>query len=524
MGDTFQTIVEKGKAGYPAIYLHTPELALTVGDVKRAAKELKRKVYTWTFGKGLFLDAGNGKLQKLEETETPPGLMSVLPKIEQDSIIILKHFHHYMVDFSIQAPLLDIIPEFKLTRRMLAIISPVLTLPPEMEKEIALVELDLPSKESLDKVLDGIVTATNAALGKKGDVTPSADIRKRLIEASTGLTTSEAESAFALALVRGKGNADKWDPNVVMEEKCAALKKSGLLTYYPPTNKGMSVIGGMYNLKEWVKKRKMAFTEKAKAFGLDAPKGLLMVGPPGAGKSLGAHAIADELNLPLLRCDMGAIFAGLVGASEANARKVLQVSQAVAPCILWMDEIEKGFAGASAGSLDSGVGSRVLGTFLTAMSEGIPGVFVYATANDVTALPPELLRKGRFDEMFSVMLPTAKERKEIFEIHIKKRGREALMPKLQIETAIEMTKGYSGAEIEAVVSEAMYSAFFAGADLNMLDLQEACESTVPLSKTMKAQLDKLEEWCVGRTRPANTTETVSVTGGLKEGRVVGTPS
>jgi len=304
-----------------------------------------------------------------------------------------------------------------------------------------------------------------------------------------------------------------------MEEKCAALKKSGLLTYYPPTNKGMTAIGGMQNLKEWVQKRKLAFTEKAKAFGLDSPKGLLMVGPPGAGKSLGAHAIADELGLPLLRCDMGAIFAGLVGASEANARKVIQVSKAVAPCILWMDEVEKGFAGSGAGSLDSGVGARVLGTFLTEMAEGMGGVFVYATANDVTSLPPELLRKGRFDEMFSVNLPTPKERKEIFEIHVKKRGREAKIPKLQLETAVEMTEGYSGAEIEAIVSEAMYSAFFAGADLNMLDLQEACKATVPLSTTMKKELDRLQEWCKGRTRPANTTEGPKVT--VTEGRVVG---
>jgi SpoVK/Ycf46/Vps4 family AAA+-type ATPase len=264
----------------------------------------------------------------------------------------------------------------------------------------------------------------------------------------------------------------------------------------------------MQVLKDWVGKRKGAFTEKAREFGLPFPKGLLSVGPPGSGKSAGARAIADELGLPLIRVDMGAIFGGLVGESESNARKVISTLEAVAPCVAWLDEIEKGFAGSIGGALDSGVGARVLGTFLTWMQEKKAPVFVYATANNVRFLPPELLRKGRFDEMFSVMLPNSEERKEIFKIHINRIGRAALVEKGTIDVGIlsSRTKGFSGAEIEAVVKEALFSCFADGKELNMVDLQEAISSTAPLERIMKDEIEALIKWCEGRTRMANLPE------------------
>jgi SpoVK/Ycf46/Vps4 family AAA+-type ATPase len=218
--------------------------------------------------------------------------------------------------------------------------------------------------------------------------------------------------------------------------------------------------------------------------------------------------------LPLLRLDMGKMFGSLVGQSEANIRMAVQVAEALSPCILLIDEVEKGMAGASAGSLDSGVGARVLGTILTWMQEKTTPVFVYATANDVTMLPPEFLRKGRFDEMFSVNLPNQKERKEILDIHIRKRHRGAIIDSGKLDIAHfanEATEGFSGAEIEAGIVEAMYAAFDAGKDLNAFDLQESFDSTLPLSKTMKEKLDKLAAWCKDRTRPANTIESTSPT-------------
>ena len=213
--------------------------------------------------------------------------------------------------------------------------------------------------------------------------------------------------------------------------------------------------------------------------------------------------------MPLLRLDMGKMFGSLVGQSEANIRMAIQVAEALAPCILWVDEVEKGLAGANAGALDSGVGARVLGTILTWMQEKTSAVFVYATANDVTMLPPEFLRKGRFDEMFSVNLPTKKERREILDIHIRKRSRGHLIDNNKIDLnhfSGDTLEGFSGAEIEAGIVESLYAAFDAGKDLNSYDLQESFDSTLPLSKTMREKLDKLAAWCKDRTRPANASE------------------
>ena len=371
--------------------------------------------------------------------------------------------------------------------------------------------MDLPDRTELAEVLDGIA----ANITK-----PKPEIREKLIEAALGLTTTEAENAFSLAAIRPnldekykkKDGEFVWDPAVVMSEKCETAKKTGVLTYYPPTNEGMSQIGGMQLFKNWVAKRAESWSPKAKEFGLPIPIGVIMLGVPGTGKSIGARATADAFNLPLIRVDMGAIFGGLVGQSEANARMVIRFLEAVSPCVAWLDEIEKGFAGSTGGQLDSGVGARVLGTFLTWMSDKTKPVFVYATANNVAALPPELLRKGRFDEMFYVALPNKQERKEIFKIHITKMGRGALIGnKIDIDALAGETPGFSGAEIQASIREAMYDSFAAGKDLNMFDLREAITNVVPLEKLMKVDIELLANWCKDRTRPANARELQEIT-------------
>lgn len=498
-GDTTESVItEKTKAGYPALYMISAEDQRSIGEIKRAAKNGNRKAYVWTFGKGLADESG----KVAPDTETPPAAIEKMMSLPPKSIVILRHFHHFMEDPQVQAGLLDLIPQFKVSQKMLVILTPVLRIPLELEKEVTLVETKLPDKAALGKVLDGILTASKIT----GDKAPDEETREKLLEAARGLTTSEAESALSLSYVRPKMKNEKlWDPSVVMNEKCAALRKSGLLTYYPPGKEGMGQMGGMEILKHWVSKRKSAFTDDAAKFGLPFPKGILLVGPPGAGKSLGAKAISEELGLALLRCDMGRIFAGLVGASEENARRVIQIAEAVAPCVLWLDEIEKGFAGASGnGSLDSGVGARVLGTILTWMQEKTEPVFIYATANNVDALPPELLRKGRFDEIFAVHLPSQKEREDIFRIHIAKRGREKLLgKKIDVKSMAKNCKGFTGAEIEAVINDALFSAFSAGKDLNSVDIEEAIKHTKPLSEMMKPQIDRMVEWCKGRARSAN---------------------
>jgi SpoVK/Ycf46/Vps4 family AAA+-type ATPase len=495
---TARAIIEKVKAGYPALYLQSSEYMRSLQEIRLAAKETNRELWVWTLSKGLMKE---GTAKVADDTDGPSNALDFMMKINNKSVVAMPLMHHFLEDPGIQAKIIDLIHHYKASQKTVVIISPVVKLPPEVEKEFALVEMTLPGPDELNSVIQGIIDGTKL----KGDSVPNAEMRKHLIEAALGLTTSEAENAFTLSYVRSKmNNSEKrWDPAVVMEEKCQTLKKTGLLTYYPPQGNGLKQVGGMANLKEWISKRKQAFTDKAKEYGLPSPKGILMVGPPGSGKSLGAKAISEELGLPLLRCDMGRIFAGLVGASEENTRRVIQTAEAVAPCVLWLDEIEKGFAGSGAGNLDSGVGARVLGTFLTWMQEKTSAVFVYATANNVSALPPELLRKGRFDETFSVLLPNEDERREIFHIHLAKRGREKVIKTLNMDGLIKDTEGFSGAEIEAVINEAMFTAFSANREPGMIDIQMAVDETVPLSEMMKSQIEAMQEWCKGRTRPAN---------------------
>jgi len=502
VNSTKATLIEKAKAGYPAIFLRSSEYTRSFKEIEAMAGEVKRDYLIWTLTKGIKMNSGSGSY--VPETESPGGVLDYLMamKANKSVIAVLPLMHHFLDDPGVQSRLIELIPIFKSTGRMLVIVSPVLKLPMEVEKDFAVVDMTLPDKEELGHVLDAIVTNITG----KTDMKPPEDVRKHLIEASQGLTTTEAENALALCVIRTKkaGGTEKWDPSFVMEEKCSTLKKTGLLTYYPPGKAGLSQIGGMANLKTWISIRKDAFTEEAATYGLDPLKGILMVGPPGSGKSIGARAISEELGLPLLRCDMGRIFAGLVGASEENARRVIETAEAVSPCVLWLDEIEKGFAGSGGGSLDSGVGARVLGTFLTWMQEKKSQVFVYATANNVSALPPELLRKGRFDETFSVLLPSNEERVEIFNIHLKKRKRLEAFKKGDISLFAAETEEFSGAEIEAIVNEALFTAFSnKRRQMASEDVLAAIKSTVPLSKMMKREIEAMQEWCKSRTRPAN---------------------
>lgn len=502
---TAKKIVEMAKAGYPALYLLTPEDGRAMTEIKKAASDLSRNIFTWTLGRGVVDESSEKNRKPIDDTETPNGLLSWLPKMKAQSILVLRLFHHFLEDPLVQSSILDILPQFKnASQRQIIITTPVQKIPQEIEKEIALIEMVLPDKEALGEVLDSIVKGS----GLKGDTVPNEELRKQLVTNASGMTTGEAENAFALALIRGKGTAKKWDPDVVMTEKCATLKKTGLLEFIPTTKNGMGNVGGMKNLKGWAKRRKKAWSQEAKDFGLDKPKGILMVGIPGTGKSLASKALAQEWGLPLLRLDMGKMLGSLVGQSEANMRMALQIMEAVQPCIGWIDEVEKGLAGSgSGGSLDSGVGARILGTLLTWMQENDAEVFICATANDVSSLPPELLRKGRFDEMFSVMLPNDEERKEIFRIHLEKRGRGKLigtgLDKLSLDQLVKRSEGFSGAEIEAVVKEALITAFDSGRDLKQEDLINVIDDTVPLSKSMGEKLGRMIEWCKDRTRSAN---------------------
>lgn len=515
-----EALVEKGRAGYAALYLVSGEDQRAMGEIKRAAEVLKRKLYYWIDARGLQED-GKPEGTYVTETDSQYNVVSSLiatdgqgnnrkPRIPNNSIVVLRGFHHHIKDPVIQASLFEALPKYKLTSRMVIVLSSVLTLPPELEKEFALVEMGLPNEEILNTVLQGIIDHTDL----KTDEKPDDERRKELVDAAKGLTTQEAENALALSMVRPKmakkKGKDLWDPSIVLSEKCLALRKNGLLEYIPlDESRGLQSVGGLDHLKEYVAPLQRAFTKEALDFGLSYPKGLLVVGVPGTGKSLCAKAISVALRHPLLKLDMGKIYQSLVGSSEANIRNAIQVAEAIAPCVLWMDEIEKGLAGASAGALDSGVSARVLGTILTWMQEKTSPVYVYATANNVGMLPPEVLRKGRFDEIFSVDLPTARERKEILRIHLERRRRGHLTGSLSENKidldhfAGETTEGFTGAEIEGCLEQALRVCFHNHRDLNLMDLQAVFDDTQPLSRIMQRQIQEMRDWCAAHTRPAN---------------------
>jgi SpoVK/Ycf46/Vps4 family AAA+-type ATPase len=318
-----------------------------------------------------------------------------------------------------------------------------------------------------------------------------------MIKSAQGLILDEIEAVFARSLVEHK----RFDLNAILEEKQQIIRKSGLLEYYAPDSNLMGV-GGMELLKDWLAKRQKSFTDAAREYGLPAPKGILLLGVQGCGKSLTAKAVGAQWNLPLLKLDVGRIFGSLVGQSEENIRKAIKVAESVAPCILWADELEKGFAGMSgSGVSDSGTTARVFSTFLTWMQEKTAPVFLIATANDVQVLPPEMLRKGRFDEIFFVDLPDGPEREEIFTIHLKKRKRD--LGKFKLKALSKATEGFSGAEIEQVIVGAMFVAFDAGREVAQKDILDEAKAVVPLSVMMREEIEELRTWAEMRTRPAS---------------------
>lgn len=489
------------RARFPYLYITTWEEERAVSLIKKIAKSEKliripREVYVWTQTNGFVL---NG--QKIDGTNSPDKAIEFIKECNKNAVFVMCDFHVYFgvkgrqVDYNVVRRLRDIIPELKTSkfRKNVIFIASELLIPESMQKEITILDMPLPTLEEIKSKLDKMVTQNNQI-----DTTGLDDEGKeRLCKAALGLTLQEAENAFALAMVND-GKIDGKDLGIILSEKMQVIKKTGILEFIN-TDIKISDVGGLENLKSWLNKRNNSWSEAAKKYCLPAPKGVLITGVPGCGKSLTAKAMSAAWQLPLLKLDFGKIFSGIVGSSEENMRKAIKTAEAVAPSILWVDEIEKSLSGMNSNG-DSGTSSRIFGTFLTWMQEKTAPVFVIATANNISGLPAELLRKGRFDEIFFVDLPTHRERQEIFKLHLAKRLKDKeVASKLEINNALyeklaDMTEGFVGAEIEQVVITALYEAFFNKRPLEFVDLENTIRNVVPLSVTQKEQILSLRQW------------------------------
>lgn len=483
------------RAKYPLLYVVSWEERRVEEAVKQVCDKLKRHLHTWSVTQGMK-PAVNRTAGPVKAGGLPGELeaLALAHEAPEYTVFLLRDFHPYMRDSRVIRLLRDLSARLRSKAQTLILLGPVLSLPTELEKDVNVIDFPLPRAPEIAAQLDLVLGAVkdNAALETKLEP----DHRELLVKSAQGLTLDEIESAFARSLVEHK----RLDVDVILEEKKQIVRKSGLLEYYPATDK-MQDVGGLELLKEWLAKRRKAFTDKAKEYGIPVPKGVLLLGVQGCGKSLVAKAIAAAWNLPMLKMDVGRIFGSLVGQSEENIRRAIKVAESVAPCILWADELEKGFAGVGgSGVSDSGTTARVFSTFLTWMQEKTKPVFIIATANDVSALPPELLRKGRFDEIFFIDLPDKEERKEIFAIHLRKRNRDP--KKFKLDVLAEKSEGFSGAEIEQIVAAALLNAFDDDREVKQADLIKECEAMVPLSVMMAEEIDELRTWAKLRTRPA----------------------
>jgi len=492
------------RARYPILYVVSAEEARVQQLVVGIAQRRQKKVFEWSFSTGIVPAGTSIQSQKHRNAPTKDPLIALDQVIDQvdPAIFIFKDFHPFLTrnNFAVIRKLKEIALHLKNSIKTIVLVSPVLEIPPELDKEITMLNFPLPIREDLAALLDRIVEDVKQFKQVKIDLDEAG--RERLLQAALGLTLGEAENVFAKIIVKDERLSGE-DVNEVFAEKQQIIRKSGLLEYYA-TDETFSNVGGLAVLKEWLQKRAVAFTDEARAFGLPPPKGILMLGVQGCGKSLCAKAVSSLWQLPLLRFDMGRMFGSLVGSSEENVRRAIAVAESVAPAILWVDEIDKAFAGSQgSGATDGGTTARVFGTFLTWLSEKIAPVFVVATANDISQLPPELMRKGRLDEIFFVDLPSEGERQEIFRIHLARRGRDPQL--FDIETLAACGENFSGAEIEQAVISALYDAFYAKVELNTQHILEALRQTVPLAKTMDEQINRLRNWAEGRARNASTT-------------------
>lgn len=487
------------QAGYPCLYLRTPEGQVAEQKVISALDELNMsnvEIGVWKATTGLMVGSPG---QSEEERQSAAGdllesLKYVQNKDDRPVVAIFHNLRKMMENYQVIQALIDTILTIRLRGSHVVIVGPHLELPPELRTLVTIYDIALPSQEELREAFRKIVRAYEDDVDLPEEKDSLEDLLTDAARAAIGLDMIGAENAIALSIA----TAFSVDVDVIHAQKEQEVKKSDVLEFFPHAET-LDDVGGFHFYKQWLNRRRKVFTKEAREFGLPYPKGVLIVGPAGTGKSLTAKATAKYLGLPLLRLDMGKIFRSLVGESESAVRLALRVAEAVSPVVLWVDEIEKGLAGAqSSGQLDSGVTARVVSTLLTWRQETRFPVVLCCTANDVSGVPSMVYRKGRLDEVWCTDLPTQNERREIFEIHLSKRNRDP--EDFDIESLAQATPDYTGAEIEGVIEDGMFAAFDEGSELETRHILKSVSETVAQATRDREELTSIREWCKTRAR------------------------
>ncbi len=480
------------RARFTLIVLSTVEEERALELLRRLCERAQKTCLSWDIADGFQHVAGAPA--SLPAARDPLTALEQIEKWDGGALFVLKDFHEAWGNAQVKRKLRTVAQKLKYTRKSIVITMPTSQLPPELRDESVLLELPLPDAAELNEVLERLLQTP----GVQVNLTPLG--REKLVQAAVGLTAAQAQRVFAKAIVKN-GALDDRDITVVTDEKKQVIRESEALEFYS-LQEALEDVGGLEVLKSWLRLRERAFTQQAREYGLPAPKGVALIGIPGTGKSLVAKTIGGLWRLPLLRLDVGALFGSLVGESEERARRALRLAETIAPCLLWIDEMEKALAH---GGLDSGTSTRVFGTILTWMQEKTAPVFVVATANNIQSLPPELLRKGRFDEVFFLDLPTTAERREIFAIHLRKRGR--VPADYDLDLLARKAQGYVGAEIEQAIIDAMYLGFSESREFTTEDILQSLSRQVPLSIAQREIIESLRQWLrEGRAQSASFRE------------------
>jgi SpoVK/Ycf46/Vps4 family AAA+-type ATPase len=520
LADALGTLKVLIDSSAPIVVMETVEEVRAVRLVRVACASLNLATFEWSIASGLARCGNEGNEPVLEgrfpatgtaqdvtdiaaqaiyNTREPAQVLGVLEGISVEAAFILKDFHRHMEDPVVVRRLRDVGQKFSKNRRTVVLIAPSIKMPPELASLVEYLELPLPDKPRLRQIIDEMIVR----VGKTRTLRRSLDASGLDVMADNlrGLTEEQAERAVSQAIVTRYGLTAEIVTDVLQAKK-EMLRRSEMLDFVDVSNT-LANVGGLENLKRWLAQRRGTWEEQARVFGLEPPRGVVILGVQGCGKSMCAQAIAGEWKLPLVKFDTAAIFDKYIGETEKRIQKVFQVAEELAPCVLWIDELEKVFAGSGSdsASADAGVSSRLLAAFLSWMQERKAPVFVTATCNNVSALPPELIRKGRFDELFFVDLPNQAERKQIFALELLRRNRHP--GEFDLDQVATAARGYSGAEIQAAVQTALYAAFSSKQALATALLIDALARTVPLSTTRAEEIQELRDWARARAVAAS---------------------